>query len=130
MWLARLLSPADYGVVAMALVVTNFATLVRDMGTGLALIQKENLNEETIQGLSRFLRTILLPTTLAGVMALVFWGCQELLPLVGFPPVVQLALLALVGAGTYAALGLAFARQSCQDVFCFFQRRRQRVIAV
>lgn len=48
MWLARLLTPADYGVVAMALVVTNLATLVRDMGTGLALIQKEDLKEETI----------------------------------------------------------------------------------
>jgi len=49
MWLARLLTPADYGVVALALVVTNLANLVRDMGTGLALIQKENLKEETIQ---------------------------------------------------------------------------------
>ena len=47
-WLSRLLTPADYGLVAMALVVTNFANLVRDMGTGLALIQKEDLNEETI----------------------------------------------------------------------------------
>jgi PST family polysaccharide transporter len=48
MWLARLLTPVDYGVVAMALIVTSFANLIRDMGTGSALIQKEDLNEETI----------------------------------------------------------------------------------
>jgi PST family polysaccharide transporter len=48
MWLARLLTPVDYGVVAMALIVTNFANLIRDMGTGHALIQKEGLNQETI----------------------------------------------------------------------------------
>ena len=48
MWLARLLTPVDYGVVAMALIATNFANLIRDMGTGQALIQKEDLNQETI----------------------------------------------------------------------------------
>jgi PST family polysaccharide transporter len=47
-WLSRLLTPADYGPVAMAMVVTNFANLVRDMGTNQALIQKEAVTEETI----------------------------------------------------------------------------------
>jgi len=39
--LSRLLSPADYGLMAMATVVTNFAMLFRDMGTSTALIQME-----------------------------------------------------------------------------------------
>ena len=47
-WLSRLLTPADYGLVAMAMVVTNLANLVRDMGTAQALIQRETLNDETI----------------------------------------------------------------------------------
>jgi PST family polysaccharide transporter len=75
------------------------------------------------QGLSRFYRTILPPMALAGIMVLVVWGCGELLPLRDLPAAVQLAVLALVGAGTYAALGFAFARQSLQDVLRFFKRR-------
>ncbi|MBL8529232.1 MAG: oligosaccharide flippase family protein, partial [Burkholderiales bacterium] len=47
-WLSRLLMPQDYGLVAMAMVVTNLANLVRDMGMSQALIQREALNDETI----------------------------------------------------------------------------------
>jgi PST family polysaccharide transporter len=47
-WLSRLLTPADYGLVAMAMVVTNLASLVRDMGMTQALIQREALNEHAI----------------------------------------------------------------------------------
>lgn len=47
-WLSRLLMPSDYGLVAMAMVVTNLANLVRDMGMTQALIQRETLNDETI----------------------------------------------------------------------------------
>jgi O-antigen/teichoic acid export membrane protein len=39
--LARLLAPSDYGLLAMATVVTTFASLFRDMGTSAALIQTE-----------------------------------------------------------------------------------------
>ncbi len=35
---SRLLTPADFGLFAMAAVVTNFALLFRDMGTSAALI--------------------------------------------------------------------------------------------
>jgi O-antigen/teichoic acid export membrane protein len=47
-WMSRLLTPADYGLVAMALVVTGFVELVRDMGTAQALIQKEDLGDATV----------------------------------------------------------------------------------
>jgi len=43
--LARLLSPSDFGVVAMAAVVTGFAGIFRDLGTVAAVIQKPQLSE-------------------------------------------------------------------------------------
>ena len=77
------------------------------------------------QGLPRFFRTILVPMALTGVMVLVVLAGKALLPLGGLPAAAQLVVLALVGAATYAALGFAFARQSFQDVFRFFRRRRE-----
>lgn len=45
--LARLLPPSEYGLMAMATVVINFANLLRDMGTAAAVVQKENLTADT-----------------------------------------------------------------------------------
>lgn len=42
--LARLLQPADYGLMAIAAAITTFATLFRDMGTSASIIQKSTLN--------------------------------------------------------------------------------------
>ena len=42
--LSRLLSPTDFGVMALATVVTNFAGLLRDMGTGPALIRSRDMS--------------------------------------------------------------------------------------
>ncbi|MEZ2697013.1 lipopolysaccharide biosynthesis protein [Hafnia alvei] len=47
-YLARLIPPAEYGIMAMATVITNFALLFRDLGTSAAIIQKENLDESVI----------------------------------------------------------------------------------
>lgn len=41
--LARLLSPQDYGIIAMVLAVTNFAGVFRDLGLSSAAIQKDRL---------------------------------------------------------------------------------------
>lgn len=41
--LARLLSPQDYGIIAMVLAVTNFAGVFRDLGLSSAAIQKKDL---------------------------------------------------------------------------------------
>ncbi|MDB5799944.1 MAG: flippase [Rhodocyclales bacterium] len=46
-FLSRILSPGDFGLVAMATVVANFANLVRDLGTASAVIQRETLDEAT-----------------------------------------------------------------------------------
>jgi PST family polysaccharide transporter len=51
----------------MALVFTNFANMVRDMGTSLALIQKEDLTEEIV--LTCFWYTVFLGTALGAVVA-------------------------------------------------------------
>ncbi|HDH1530274.1 MULTISPECIES: lipopolysaccharide biosynthesis protein [Klebsiella pneumoniae complex] len=45
-YLAKIIPPADYGIMAMAAVVTNLAVLVRDLGTSAAIIQKKQLTEE------------------------------------------------------------------------------------
>jgi PST family polysaccharide transporter len=44
--LTRLLTPADFGLMAMVATVTAFAGLFRDFGTGAALIQREELTEQ------------------------------------------------------------------------------------
>ncbi|HZF15729.1 MAG TPA: lipopolysaccharide biosynthesis protein [Steroidobacteraceae bacterium] len=46
--LSRLLAPGDFGLVAMALAVTNFGNLLRDMGVAAAVIQKPRLDSRTI----------------------------------------------------------------------------------
>lgn len=46
MVLARLVPPAEYGVMAMASVVTNFAMIFRDMGSSAAIIQRPVLDEK------------------------------------------------------------------------------------
>jgi len=46
--LARILSPADYGLMGMILTATGFAALFRDMGLGVATIQKPNLEHSDV----------------------------------------------------------------------------------
>lgn len=45
---SRLLSPSDFGLFAMAIVVGNFVAVFRDMGTSAAIIQRQNINEEML----------------------------------------------------------------------------------
>lgn len=45
-WLARLLSPEDFGVLAMIAVFTGLAQLLSDVGLGAALIQNRNTTED------------------------------------------------------------------------------------
>ncbi|MBD3706567.1 oligosaccharide flippase family protein [Enterobacter hormaechei] len=39
--LTRLVSPHDYGIMALATILINFITILRDLGTSSALIQKK-----------------------------------------------------------------------------------------
>ncbi|MFY9619536.1 MAG: lipopolysaccharide biosynthesis protein [Pyrinomonadaceae bacterium] len=49
--LARLLTPADYGLIGMVAVVTGFVSMFKDMGLSVATIQKEEINAEQISTL-------------------------------------------------------------------------------
>ena len=46
--LSRLLTPADFGLVAIVFAITNFAMLLRDMGMASAIIQRQTLDEQTV----------------------------------------------------------------------------------
>jgi len=49
--LARLLTPNDYGLIGMVVVITGFMTMFRDLGLSTATIQKEEINEAQISTL-------------------------------------------------------------------------------
>jgi len=71
--LARILPPSDYGLMAMATVVTNFALLLRDQGTSAAIIQKEGLAHNTIN-------TVFWFNILVGVLiAIIIMACSPLI---------------------------------------------------
>ena len=71
--LARLLPAADYGLMAMATVVTNFALLWRDLGTAAAIIQKIDLREETKA------TVFWLNVTMGVLLALALFACAPLI---------------------------------------------------
>lgn len=52
--MARLLSPADFGVVAIATVLINFLSIFATMGIGPAIIQKRGLSDEDINSIYSF----------------------------------------------------------------------------
>jgi O-antigen/teichoic acid export membrane protein len=66
--LSRLLPPADFGIVAIANVVTTFAALIRDMGTSAAVIQRDYVAPELLDTVFWF--NVLVGLTLALVIAL------------------------------------------------------------
>lgn len=49
--LARLLSPSDFGLVAMAMVVVGFLSLFKDLGTASAIIQHKNPSETLLSSI-------------------------------------------------------------------------------
>lgn len=51
MILARLLSPSDYGLVAMVTVITGFLAMFKDAGLNMATIQQENITRDQISTL-------------------------------------------------------------------------------
>jgi len=47
-WLAHLLVPEDFGLVAMVMIIVNFFALFKDAGLSLATIQQENITHEQL----------------------------------------------------------------------------------
>jgi PST family polysaccharide transporter len=83
--LARLLEPADFGLVAMVSVVTGFAALLAQLGLGAALVQADSLDEERLA--SSFWLNLASGLALAAVVAAAapllaaFYGEPRLVPL-------------------------------------------------
>lgn len=84
--LARLLSPYDYGLLAMVTVFTNIAMVFINVGFTSALIQKENLSDDEINAVFSF--SIVMSITLYAILYFVapliadFYGYKELIALV------------------------------------------------
>jgi O-antigen/teichoic acid export membrane protein len=51
---ARVVSPEDFGVVAMAMVFVGFVELLRDLGTGVAIVQREVISPELLSSIFWF----------------------------------------------------------------------------
>lgn len=64
--LARLLSPADFGIVSAALIVIGFSAIFTQLGLGPALIQRKALEPRHIQ--TAFAASVVLGVLLAGLM--------------------------------------------------------------
>jgi len=47
-WLARLLSPADFGITAMVFPIIAFATIFQEAGLGLAVLQRQRITDEEL----------------------------------------------------------------------------------
>jgi O-antigen/teichoic acid export membrane protein len=84
--LARLLIPADFGVVAAALVLVGFASLFSQLGVGPAVVQRPNLETRHLR--TAFTLSLIFGATLTGLSWLFapsissFFRITELLPVV------------------------------------------------
>ena len=58
LYIMRILSPGDYGLMALALVFMSFLNFITDMGLGTAIVQKKDLKEEEIDTVFGFSLTI------------------------------------------------------------------------
>lgn len=65
--LARLLTPADFGLMAMAAVVLGFVDIFKDLGTGAALIQREEVSDALLSSVFWFNLAFGVLATLAAV---------------------------------------------------------------
>ncbi len=84
--LARLLTPEDFGLVAMVLVFSNLMLILNDLGLPYALIYQKDLTEETISSTFWFnlAEGLLISLLFLGLAPLIaaFYGREELVPIV------------------------------------------------
>ena len=98
--LARLLVPADFGLVAMVTVVTGFVELFKDAGLSMATVQRKTVSHEQISVL--FWINVALSAAITAIIAGLapvlawFYGKPEILPIT----------LALAGGAVLSGLGV------------------------
>lgn len=82
--LARLLVPDDFGLIAMVMVIINFAAMFKEAGLSIATIQQKSITNDQISSL--FWINVLISLTIAGLIVLAapiiarFYGRSELYP--------------------------------------------------
>ncbi len=89
--LSRLLTPADFGLVAIVFAITNFALLLRDMGMASAIIQRDTLDEETV--LTAHWTNTFIGLGLAVVLLGFSFFADDVFKAPGLSPLVQLSAL-------------------------------------
>lgn len=103
--LSRLLTPADFGLVAIVFAITNFAMLLRDMGMASAIIQRDTLDEPTI--LTAHWTNTFIGLGLAVVLLGFSFFAEHVFKAPGLAPLVQLSALSfpfLSGSTVHQAL--------------------------
>jgi O-antigen/teichoic acid export membrane protein len=104
MILARLLTPQDYGLIAMVIAITGFVELFKDMGLSLATIQKAEINHAQVSTLFwiNVAVSIMLALVLAAVAPIISWFYNE----------PRLTYITLALAGTFIFSGLTVQHQA------------------
>lgn len=103
--LSRLLTPADFGLVAIVFAINNFALLLRDMGTAAAIIQRDQLDEQTV--LTAHWSNCFIGLGLAAILLMLSWPLATIFKAPGLTPLVQLSALSfpfLSGSTVHQAL--------------------------
>ena len=102
--LARLLTPQDYGLIAMVTAITGFVTLFKDMGLSMATIQKAEINHSQVSTLFwiNVAVSFVLALILAVVAPVISWFYGE----------PRLTGITLALAGTFIFSGLTVQHQA------------------
>lgn len=103
--LSRLLTPADFGLVAIVFAINNFALLLRDMGTASAIIQRNVLDEQTV--LTAHWSNCFIGFGLAAILLALSYPLESAFQAPGLAPLLQLSALSfpfLSGSTVHQAL--------------------------
>lgn len=110
-YLAKIIPPAQYGLMAMAVVVINLGVLLRDLGTSAAIIQKKSLSARLTNSI--FWLNVSLGVFLLGVIVTL---AHPLAKLYGYPELMPVLML----------LGLSFPLSSCAATHLALLERESR----
>jgi PST family polysaccharide transporter len=102
--LARILTPQDYGLIAMVTVITGFVAMFKDMGLSLATIQKAEINHSQVSMLFwlNVVASIALALILAAIAPIISWFYNE----------PRLTWITFALAGTFVFSGLTVQHQA------------------